>query len=158
MEATKMAHPYHHALSSVKKWGGTVKDYLAIHSWFDASKAFLADLRHRALRHHAEGIFWAEEVFGPAITNSAGRLVPVRWIGEQHVKEDLGWIPTLQDWFKHLRVQPWMAKAGDRQVGRGEVAPEPAYPTASQPHGAPAAKMRKAPTSVRNARRRRPGQ
>ena len=30
-----MAHPYHHALSSVKKWGGTVEDYLPIHSWFD---------------------------------------------------------------------------------------------------------------------------
>ena len=30
-----MAHPYHHALSSVKKWGGTVDDYLAVHSWFD---------------------------------------------------------------------------------------------------------------------------
>ena len=23
-----MAHPYHHALSSVKKWGGTVEDYV----------------------------------------------------------------------------------------------------------------------------------
>ena len=30
-----MAHPYHHALSSVKKWGGTVEDTLAIHSWLD---------------------------------------------------------------------------------------------------------------------------
>ena len=30
-----MAHPYHHALSSVKKWGGTVDDYQAIHAWFD---------------------------------------------------------------------------------------------------------------------------
>jgi hypothetical protein len=28
-----MAHPYHHSLSSVKKWGGTVDDYLRIHSW-----------------------------------------------------------------------------------------------------------------------------
>ena len=55
-----MAHPYHHALSSVKKWGGTVEDYLPIHSWFDASKEILADFRHRALRHHAEGIFMAE--------------------------------------------------------------------------------------------------
>jgi hypothetical protein len=27
MEAI-MPHPYHHALSSVKKWGGTVEDYL----------------------------------------------------------------------------------------------------------------------------------
>ena len=52
-----MAHPYHHALSSVKKWGGTVDDYIDLHSWFDASKLILADFRHRALRHHAEGIF-----------------------------------------------------------------------------------------------------
>ena len=55
-----MAHPYHHALSSVKKWGGTVEDYLACHEFFDASKLILADFRHRALRHHAEGIFLLE--------------------------------------------------------------------------------------------------
>ena len=48
-----MAHPYHHALSSVKKWGGTVDDYLAVHSWFDQSKEITADFRHRALRHHS---------------------------------------------------------------------------------------------------------
>ncbi len=52
-----MAHPYHHALSSVKKWGGEVSDYLPLHTWFDQSKAIAGDFRHRALRHHAEGIF-----------------------------------------------------------------------------------------------------
>jgi hypothetical protein len=26
-----MANPYHHAVSSVKKWGGVVDDYLPIH-------------------------------------------------------------------------------------------------------------------------------
>lgn len=116
-------HPYYHALSSVRKWGGTVDNYLPLHNWLDSSKAFLPDFRHRALRHHAEGIFWAEEVFGVTITNSDGKVVPVRFVGEQHVKEDLGWIPTLQDWFKNLRVQPWMAKAGDRRVARGEAPP-----------------------------------
>lgn len=65
-----MAHPYHHSLSSVKKWGGTIDDYLAIHSWFDASKLITADFRHRALRHHAEGIFLAETFFGPTITTA----------------------------------------------------------------------------------------
>jgi len=54
-----MAHPYHHALSSVKKWGGTVDDYTRIHGWFDESKLIIADFRHRALRHHAEGVFMA---------------------------------------------------------------------------------------------------
>ena len=56
-EGAAMAHPYHHALSSVKKWGGKVDDYLACHEFLDASKLMLADFRHRALRHHAEGIF-----------------------------------------------------------------------------------------------------
>ena len=46
-----MAHPYHHALSSVKKWGGTADDYIEIHSWYDQSKELIADFRHRALRH-----------------------------------------------------------------------------------------------------------
>ena len=67
-----MAHPYHHALSSVRKWGGTVEDYLPVHAWFDASKAITADFRHRALRHHAESIFMAETIFGPTLTLSTG--------------------------------------------------------------------------------------
>ncbi len=88
-----MAHPYHHAVSSAKKWGGEPQDYQAIHDWFDATKAITADVRHRALRHHAEGIFLAEEIFGTTITISTGREIPVRWLGEQHVREDLGRIP-----------------------------------------------------------------
>lgn len=79
-----MAHPYHHSLSSVKKWGGVVDDYMPIHSWFDASKEITADFR-RALRHHAEGIFMAETIFGPTIRLSTGRIIPTRWVGEQHV-------------------------------------------------------------------------
>jgi hypothetical protein len=63
-------------------------------------KHFVADFRHRALRHHAEGIFLAEKLFGVAIINSDGKKVPVRYLGEQHVKEDLGRIPTAQDWLR----------------------------------------------------------
>jgi hypothetical protein len=108
-----MAHPYHHALSSVNKWGGCVEDYQAIHDWFDESKAHMADFRHRALRHHSEGIFMAEKIFGTTITNSDGRVVPVRYIGEQHVKEDLGLIPTMADWFKCIRPEhTWMLGRG----------------------------------------------
>ena len=74
-----MAHPYHHALSSARKHGGRPEDYQPIHDWFDESKAFLPDFRHRALRHHAEGIFLCERVFGTTITNSDGKEVPVRF-------------------------------------------------------------------------------
>src|SRR5580692_13148673 len=106
-----MAHPYHHSLSSVKTWGGTVTDYQRIHDLFDESKKIIADFRHRALRHHAEGIFMAETFFGSTITLSTGRIVPVRWIGEQHVREDLGFIPSFVDWVKAIRPEPWMGRA-----------------------------------------------
>jgi hypothetical protein len=105
-----MAHPYHHSISSVKKWGGTVKDYLPIHDWFDESKKIFADFRHRALRHHAEGIFLAETIFGSTITLSTGRILPTRWIGEQHVIEDLGRIPSFADWARTVRPEPWMGR------------------------------------------------
>ena len=111
-----MAHPFHHALSSVRKWGGEVDDYLAIHDWFDASKAHMADFRHRALRHHSEGIFLSERLFGKVITLSTGRIIPVRYIGEQHVNEDLGRIPSLADWLR--RIQP--AEEDHWMFGRGK--------------------------------------
>jgi hypothetical protein len=101
-------HPFHHALSSVRKFGGQPSDYQAIHDWFDESKMFFADYRHRALRHHAEGIYMAERIFGTTITNSDGKTVPVRYIGEQHVKEDLGRIPSVQDWFSKIEGERWM--------------------------------------------------
>jgi hypothetical protein len=104
-----VAHPWKHAQSSAAKYGGKAEDYEPIHSWFDESKAFLADFRHRALRHHAEGIFQAEKVFGVTITNSDGKKVPTRYIGEQHVIEDLGRIPSLQDWLVTIRPEAWMA-------------------------------------------------
>ncbi|RID90209.1 hypothetical protein D2N39_19090, partial [Gemmobacter lutimaris] len=101
-----MAHPYHHALSSVKKWGGTVDDYQPIHAWYDSSKAHSADFRHRAMFHHAAGIWLSETVFRPTITLSTGRIIPTRWVGEQHVREDLGFIPSFTDWVKAIRPEP----------------------------------------------------
>jgi hypothetical protein len=109
-EGAAMAHPYHHALSSVKKWGGTVEDYQAIHAWYDSSKAHSADFRHRAMFHHAAGIWLSETVFGPTITLSTGRVIPTRWVGEQHVREDLGFIPSFTDWVKAIRPEPWMGR------------------------------------------------
>lgn len=107
-----MGHCYHHALSSVRKWGGEPADYLPIHQWFDEpSKLITADFRHRCLRHHAEGAFMAEKFFGAAITISTGRVVPVRLIAEQHILEDLGFIPSFADWARCIRPERWMMRA-----------------------------------------------
>jgi hypothetical protein len=104
-------HPWHHAVSSARKHGGQAEDYLPLHDWFDASKEYMADFRHRAMRHHAQGIFEAERVFGSTITNSEGKQIPTRILGEQHVREDCGRIPSIQDWFGAIKGEKWMFSA-----------------------------------------------
>lgn len=151
-----MANPWHHAVSSSRKWGGAPDDYLAVHEWFDETKAWMPDFRHRALRHHSEGIFECMEAFGSTVVlstcGSCGKarseheervceghpddgqfngpmgetfycdgsceghifkekMIPVRWIGEQHVQEDLGHIPTAADWLRRLQAEPWMNRS-----------------------------------------------
>lgn len=82
----------------------------------DETKEAFCDFRHRALRHHAEGIFEAERIFGVTVKNSDGKLVPVRYIGEQHVQEDCGGrIPSLCEWLSRIQPEPWMAR-GTRVV------------------------------------------
>jgi hypothetical protein len=103
-----MAHPYHHSLSSVRKFGGQVSDYIAIHSWFDATKAHTADFRHRSLRHHLEGIERLILLKGVVIQNSDGVPVQLRDIGVQHVSEDCEKIVSINDWCEHIRTESWM--------------------------------------------------
>lgn len=100
--------PYLHGLISVKKFGGKVEDYQKIHDWFDQTKAHVPDMRHRALLHNSFGIYLAEQFFGVTMTNSDGKVVSVRDIGEQHVLDDLGTIPTVQDYLTHLPMLPWL--------------------------------------------------
>lgn len=106
-----MSHTYHHAESSARIWGGSPKDYLPVHDWLDATKETFADYRHRALRHHSQGIFEAERVFGHLIKNSDGKQVPVRYVCEQHIMEDCGGvIPSVSDWLRNLKQEPWMSR------------------------------------------------
>ena len=66
-------------------------------------------------------------MFGRSLTNSAGRVVPIRWIGEQHVREDCqGRIPSLADWLGRIQPEPWMAN------GRSD--PRAAWATAVSNH------------------------
>ena len=103
-----MSTPYLHAESSVRKWGGTVSDYLDIHLFIDESKSHYSDIRHRALRHHSEGVSLCGRVFGECITLSDGREVPTRLIAERHIVEDCGRIPTLADWLSNISLEGWM--------------------------------------------------
>lgn len=106
-----MSHPIDHAKTSVKLFGGAREDYLKIHDWLDETKETFADFRHRALRHHSQGIFEAERVFGKSFLNSEGKEVFTRYVCEQHIKEDCGgFIPAVSDWFRNIKREAWMSR------------------------------------------------
>jgi hypothetical protein len=95
-------HPYHHAVSSQRRHGGAVGDYLALHSWFDATKTVLGHFTHRALRHHREGVAESARIFGETIAIAGGADIPVEALGLQHLAEDLGILPAAADWLSHM--------------------------------------------------------
>jgi hypothetical protein len=135
-----MAHSYHHAVSSAKRFGGDADEYLELHSFMDSSKAAWGDQRHRAVLHQSFGIYLTEQVFGlreevrilralldrvprwllrllrvrvpestpVTLTLRSGRQVPIRLLAEQHVIEDCGFIPTLEQYLGEMPRQKWM--------------------------------------------------
>jgi hypothetical protein len=103
-----MAKPLIHARNSMKRYGGSVDDYLEIHHFMDSTKAALPDVRHRAILHSSFGIFLVERLFGIYLTNTDGKQVSTRSIAEDHVREDLGFIPTMEKWFGTMQIEDWM--------------------------------------------------
>lgn len=96
---------------------------MALHNWFDDTKELTGNWTHRALRHHSHGVAEAVRIFGDSITNSDGKQVPTRPLAEQHVIEDCGYIPTVQDWLEPLLKNPekWMLKVGTVQTKPLEI-------------------------------------
>ena len=109
-----MSHPIQHAKSAARKWGGKWEDYIHIEEWFDATKAWYGHSKHRIFRHHSEGIFECESVFGKSFFNSDNKKVYTRYVAEQHVKEDcFGYIPTAKEWIDNIAVPKppeWMIR------------------------------------------------
>jgi hypothetical protein len=100
--------PFLHGKISVKKWGGKEEDYQKIHDFLDQSKAHFPDMRHRAILHSSFGIYLAEQMFGINIVNSDGKHISVRDIAEQHVIDDMGRIPTVQDYLVDMPFYSWL--------------------------------------------------
>lgn len=109
-----MSHPLEHSKSSVKKFKGQVSDYQHIHEWLDETKSWIGHSLHRMFRHHSEGIFECEKVFGKSFINSDGKTVYTRYVAEQHVKEDCnGYIPSAKEWTNMIvsgKLEKWAIK------------------------------------------------
>jgi len=112
-----MAHPILHSKSNQKKYGGKWEDYIHLHEWMDATKAWYGHSLHRMWRHHSEGIFEAEKIFGPHFTNSDDKIVYTRYCLEDHVKEDcFNYIPSAKEWIKAIEAKEkpmWMMRTLD---------------------------------------------
>lgn len=100
--------PYIHAKNSVNKYGGTIEDYLPIHNFLDSSKAHVADMRHRAILHSSFGCYIAEQIFGVSISNKDGAVLSVRDVCEDHILEDMGTIPSVQDYLAQMPFYDWL--------------------------------------------------
>ncbi len=113
--------PIIHAKNSANKHGGTWEDYIEIHNFIDSSKVSLGDLRHRALLHNTFGCFLVEKVFGLTITNSDGKRISTREIAENHVVEDMGFIPTVENWLESMPILPWMKGGKTKKASNFQI-------------------------------------
>lgn len=112
---------WYHSQSAARKWGGRPEDYQAVNTFIDSSKQFVGDARHRALLHSTWGCFLAEQMFGPVIV-VGGKDVPTRLVAERHIIEDLGWLPSPEDYLKHITEMPlWFSGSIRTQVNMSEV-------------------------------------
>ena len=60
-----------------------------------------------------------EATFGETLVNADDRVVPVRLVGEQHVREDLGSIPSFADWARLVTPQAWMLRGNPLDGAEG---------------------------------------
>ena len=105
-----MANSEIHSKSSVKRWGGKIEDYIAIHELLDSPKATMNNNSSRMLTHNTWFAYTIiPKIFGYNIINSDGKSVDTIDIAMLHILEDYRkFVPTPQDFLKHLEIQPWM--------------------------------------------------
>lgn len=103
-----------HAQSAARKWGGKPEDYIDIEEFIDSSKKIIGDVRHRSMFHHTQGVWLAQQIFGRTITVGEHKQIPVRLIAEQHIIEDLGWLPSPKDYIDKMALAPWMGGKRER--------------------------------------------
>lgn len=105
--ATVLAHRY----------GTDTQELTPLVAFFDElEKLTQSHSRSRWVLHNSFGIYLAEELLGPVLTLSNGRLVSVRGVGEELVKARLGYIPSAAAVASRIRMRGWMS--GSR-VGNG---------------------------------------
>ncbi|MCU0438970.1 MAG: hypothetical protein MUC49_13810 [Raineya sp.] len=99
---------YIHSEISVKKRGGKIEDYYAIHDFMDSTKELCSDNRHRILHTHWGIKQVIVPIFGHTLINSDGKTVNIKDLCEQdHILPDYHnrFIPTLADFVEAISPQ-----------------------------------------------------
>ena len=109
--------PYLHGRIHAKKYGGTSEDYADIDDFIDSTKQAVPDVRHRAILHSAFGCFLVERMFGRTRINSEGKEYSPRDVAEDHILQDLGFIPTMEHYLSNMTFQPWMSGTEKKNHG-----------------------------------------
>lgn len=108
-----------HARSAAKKWGGSWENYIELEEFIDGSKRIIGDVRHRSMYHHTEGVWLCQRIFGRVlhIQREHGRIeVPTRLVAEQHILEDLGWLPSPADYIDGMPIKAWMSGSQRKEL------------------------------------------
>lgn len=104
-----------HAKSAAHRWGGTWEDYIEIEEFIDSSKHIIGDVRHRSIYHHTEGVWLTQRIFGRTIL-IGHKEIPTREVAEQHIIEDLGWLPSPKDYIDGMELSPWMGGEKKKRI------------------------------------------
>ena len=89
-------------MAHAKKYGGVPEDYVAIDRFLDQTKQHVPNWRHRMVLHNSFGVDLCIQMFGEAITNADGKKIAVQRIAEDHIEQDLRFVPSLQDCVKYI--------------------------------------------------------
>lgn len=102
-----MSHPYYHALSAARCWGGSWRDYIEVEQWFDQTKGHIADARHRLLLHNEFGVELCCRIFGDTLIRpSDGGEARVAEVARRHVEEDFGRkVPGVEECFRRASIE-----------------------------------------------------
>jgi hypothetical protein len=110
-------NPIYHARSSAHRHGGHWRDYVAVHSFFDQSKAAFPSVQHRVFLHTTDfGRAAAVATFGNTLQLTGGGSASVEELVDQHLREDLGFRVTMDDWLNKLDPPEWAVRSRRRRM------------------------------------------
>ena len=89
--------PTLHARRSAQMFGGTLEDYVPVHTLHESARLHLPGARHRALLHTTLGVQTAEEVFGLDLQTGSG-AVSTREVTEAHIRASVSSRPSRRRW------------------------------------------------------------